>query len=83
MKSYMYADIFLFQSTGLLGGRFPKLKTTMVSILRMWIGVGLILHYTLAIYQPHFVLLWIIVAASIISVPLYGLVDRSGRFLCF
>ena len=78
----MYADIFLFQSTGLLGGRFPKLKTTMVSILQIWIGVGLILHFTLAIYQPHIVLLWIIVATSIISLPFYGLVDCSGRFLC-
>ena len=66
--------------TGLVSGRFYKLKTTVYSILRMWIGVGLMIHFALSIVLPHDVLLWIIVATAGVGIPLYGLVDWQWKF---
>ena len=69
--------------TGLISGRFQKLRTTVFSILRMWIGVGLTTHFALSVVVPRYILLWIIVGAASIGMPLYGLVDRNVRFLYF
>lgn len=73
--------MFMF-TAGLVSGRFHKLKTAVYSILRMWIGVGLIVHFTLGIVVEDSVLLWIIVVTAGIGMPLYALVDRNSRLLC-
>ena len=46
----------------------------------MWIGVGLTTHFALSIVVAHYTLLWIIVGAAGIGMPLYGLVNRNVRF---
>lgn len=67
---------------GLVAGRFSRIRTTVYSALRLWIGVGLTIHFALSIFVQQEVLLWIIVAVAAAGMPLYGIVDRSGRFLC-
>ena len=74
-------NIFTHVHVGLISGRFHKLKTHVYSILRMWIGVGLIIHFALSIVVEHSILLWIIVGAAAIGLPLYGVVDRNQRLL--
>lgn len=64
---------------GLIGGRFPKTKTAAYSTLRLWVGVGLTLHFVLSIVLSHRVLLWIILGTAVTSLPLYALVDRNAR----
>ena len=68
---------------GLVAGRFFRIRTTVYSALRLWIGVGLTIHFALSIFVQQEVLLWIIVGVAVTGMPLYGIVDRSSRFLCF
>lgn len=68
---------------GLVSGRFSRIRTTVYSALRLWIGVGLTMHFALSIFVQQDVLLWIIIAAAATGMPLYGIVDRSARYLCF
>ena len=79
---YLLSLTALLCRVGLVAGRFSRIRTTVYSALRLWIGVGLTVHFVLSIFVQQEVLLWIIVAVAATGMPLYGIVDRSGRFLC-
>lgn len=79
----MTRSYVIYRYVGLVGGRFSRIRTAVYSALRMWIGVGLTIHFALSIFVQQKVLLWIIVAVAATGMPLYGIVDRSGRLLCF
>lgn len=82
MLWYLLNFAAVHSHTGLVAGRFSRIRTTVYSALRLWIGVGLTAYFALSIFVQQEVLLWIIVGVAATGIPLYSIVDRSGRFLC-